>query len=115
MTEVDILNGNDKFQSFLYEIGTALPEVGDNYDFKLDDYNNDGKLDLYCIKKFGTGTNSTEISILGGNDYFKSFITNIETKLPETDEDFSFYPFKDKLYAIHKKGDKCTEIICLKI
>ena len=114
-TEVHILNGNDNFQSFLYNNGTGLPEVGDNYDFKLEDYNDDGQLDLYCIKKFGTGINSTEISILDGNDNFQSFITNIETKLPETDEDFSFYPFKDKLYAIHKKGDKCTEIICLKI
>ena len=114
-TEFHILNGNDDFQSFLYEDGTALPEVGDSYDFKLDDYNNDGKLDLYCIKKFGTETNCTEISILSGSDYFKSFVANIETKLPETDKDFSFYPFKDKLYAIKKKGNNCTEIICLKI
>ena len=114
-TEFHILNGNDNFQSFLYQKEIPLHEVGDSYDFKLDDYNKDGKLDLYCIKKFGTGTNSTEISILGGNDYFKSFITNIETKLPETDKDFSFYPFKDKLYVINKKGNNCTEIICLKI
>ena len=115
-TEVHILNGNDNFQSFLYNNGTGLPEVGDNYDFKLEDYNDDGQLDLYCIKKFGTGINSTEISILDGNDNFQSFITNIETKLPETDEDFSFYPFKDKLYAIHKKGDNnFTDVYCLKI
>ncbi len=115
-TEVHILNGEDNFKSFLFQTGTALPEVGDNYDFKLEDYNNYGKLDLYCIKKFGTGTNSTKINILGGNDNFQSFITNIETKLPQTDEDFSFYPFKDKLYAIHKKGDNnFTDVYCLKI
>ena len=82
---------------------------------KLDDYNNNGKLDLYCIKKFGTETNCTEISILSGSDYFKSFVANIETKLPETDKDFSFYPFNDKLYVIKKKGNNCTEIMCLKI
>ncbi len=113
--EVHILNGEDNFQSFLYVIGTELPEVGDNYDFKLDDYNNDGKLDLYCIKKYGTKTNSTEIRILDGNDNFNTPVANIETKLPETDKDFSFIPFKDKLYVIKKKGNNCTEIICLKI
>ncbi len=102
-TEVHILNGNDNFQSFLYKGGTGLPEVGDNYDFKLDDYNNDGKLDLYCIKKYGTKTNSTEIRILDGNDNFNTPVANIETKLPETDKDFSFIPFKDKLYVIKKK------------
>ena len=115
LTEVHILNGNDNFQSFLHEDGTALPEVGDNYDFKLDDYNKDGKLDLYCIKKFGTETNCTEISIIRGNDNYQSVITSFPTKLPETDKDFSFYPFKDKLYVINKKGNNCTEIICVKI
>ena len=114
-TEVHILNGNDNFQSFLYQNRTPLHEVGDSYDFKLDDYNKDGKLDLYCIKKFGTGTNCTEISIIRGNDNYQSVITSFPTKLPETDKDFSFYPFKDKLYVINKKGNNCTEIICLKI
>ena len=114
-TEVHILDGNDNFQSFLYEDGTALPEVRDDYDLKLDDYNNNGKLDLYCIKKSNTEANYTEVHILNGNDNFKSFVANIETKLPVTDKDFSFYPFKDKLYAINKKGNNCTEIICLKI
>ena len=114
-TEFHILNGNDNFQSFLYEGGIALPEVGDNYDFKLEDYNKDGKLDLYCIKKFGTETKCTEISIIGRNDNYQSVIKSFPIKFPETDKDFSFIPFKDKLYVIKKKGNNCTEIICLKI
>ncbi len=114
-TEVHILNGNDNFQSFLYQKEMPLHEVGDSYDFKLDDYNKDGRLDLYCIKKFGTETNCTEISIIRGNDNYQSVITSFPTKLPETNKDFSFFPFKDKLYVINKKGNNCTEIICLKI
>ena len=112
-TEVHILNGNDNFKSFLYNNGTPLPEIGDNYDFQLEDYNNDGKLDLYCIKKFGTKSNYTEISIIRGNDNYQSVITSFPIKFPETDNDFSFFLFKDKLYII-KKGNN-TEIICLKI
>ena len=90
-----------------------MPEIGDNYDFQLEDYNNDGKLDLYCIKKFGTKSNCTEISIIRGNDNYQSVITSFPIKFPETDNDFSFFLFKDKLYII-KKGNN-TEIICLKI
>ena len=112
-TEVHILNGSDNFKSFLYNNGTPLPEIGDNYDFQLEDYNNDGKLDLYCIKKFGTKSNCTEISIIRGNDNYQSIITSFPIKFPETDNDFSFFLFKDKLYII-KKGNN-TEIICLKI
>ena len=114
-TEVHILNGNDNFQSFLYNNGTGLPEVGDNYDFKLEDYNNNGRLDLYCIKKFGNESNSTEINIISGIDDFQSLITNIRTKIPETNKNYSFYLFKDKMYVINKKGFNCTDILCLKI
>ncbi len=114
-TEVHILNGTTNFKSFLLDTGTALPEVGDNYDFKLEDYNNDGKLDLYCIKKFGNESNSTEISIISGIDNFQSLIPNIRTKIPETNKNYSFCPFKDRMYVINKKGFNCTDILCLKI
>ena len=114
-TEVRVLNGEDNFKSFLLDTGTALPEVGDCYDFKLEDYNNNGRLDLYCIKKFGNESNSTEINIISGIDNFQSLITNIITKIPETNKNYSFCPFKDKMYVIHKKGYNCTDILCLKI
>jgi hypothetical protein len=117
-TEVHILDGKNDFQFALLQIGTPLPEVGDCYVFQLEDYNNDGKLDLYCIKKFGTESNSTEISIISGNDNFQSFIEENKsiTKLSETDKNYSFYTFKDKLYIIYKKGnDGYTDVICLKI
>ncbi len=116
-TGVYKFDGKNDFKCYYY-INTRLPVVGDCYDCQLVDNNNDGKLDLCCIKKFGTNTNSTEISILSGNDNFKSFITKdkIITKLSETDKDYSFCAFKGKLYAINKKGNNgFTEVICLKI
>jgi hypothetical protein len=114
-TEVHILDGNDNFQSYLLNTGTALPEVGDCYVFQLEDYNNDGKLDLYCIKKFGNESNSTEINIISGIDNLQSLIKNIRTKIPETNKNYSFCPFKDRMYVIDKKGFNCTDILCLKI
>ncbi len=117
-TEVHILDGKNDFQFPLLQIGTPLPEVGDCYVFQLEDYNNDGKLDLYCINKFGNESNSTEISIISGNDNFQSFIKEdkITTKLSETNNDYSFCVFKDRLYIIYKKGnDAYTDVICLKI
>ena len=88
-TEVHVLDGTTNFKSFLLYTGTALPEVGDNYDFKLEDFNNNGKLDLFCIKKFGNESNSTEINIINGIDDFQSLITNIRTKIPETNKNYS--------------------------
>ena len=114
-TEVRVLNGEDNFKSFLLDTGTALPEVGDCYVFQLEDYNNDGKLDLYCIKKFGNESNSTEINIISGIDNLQSLIKNIRTKIPETNKNYSFCPFKDRMYVINKKGFNCTDILCLKI
>ena len=114
-TEVHVLDGTTNFKSFLLYTGTALPEVGDNYDFKLEDFNNNGKLDLFCIKKFGNESNSTEINIINGIDDFQSLITNIRTKIPETNKNYSFYLFKDRMYVINKKGFNCTDILCLKI
>ena len=83
-TEVHILNGNDNFQSFLLQTGTALQETGDNWDFLLGDINNNGTLDLYCIKKSNTGSNSTELHILNGNDNFQYFLLQTGTALQET-------------------------------
>ena len=38
-------------------------EVYSNYEFELGDYNNDGEVDLFAIKKQNTDTNFTEIHI----------------------------------------------------
>ena len=71
-------------QIYLLNTGTALQETGDNWEFLLGDYNNNGTLDLYCIKKNNTETNSTEVHILNGNDNFQYFLLQTGTALQET-------------------------------
>ena len=114
-TEVHILDGTTNFKTFLLQTKTPLHETEDNFQFLLGDYNKSGTLDLYCIKKFGNESNSTEINIISGIDNFQSLITNIRTKIPETNKNYSFCPFKDRMYVIDKKGFNCTDILCLKI
>ena len=107
-TEVHILNGNDNFQSFFTKRKFQQMKL-EILMILNQNYNKDGRLNLYCIKKFETKTNFTEICIIRGNDYYQSVITSFATKLPETDKYFSFCP------CHQKKGNKCIEIICLKI
>ena len=89
-TEVHILDGSTNFKTFLSNIRTPLKETGDNWQFLLGDYNHNKKLDLYCIKKNDTGTNSTEVHILDGNDNFQSFLLETTTPLHETGDNFQF-------------------------
>ena len=117
-TEIHVLNGKNKFQSFLLQTGTILHETGSNFDFEIGDYNRDGHLDLYAIKKTNTGTNSTEIHVLNGKNKFQSFLLQTGTILHETGSNFDF-EIGDynrdghlDLYAIKKTntGTKSTEI-----
>ena len=109
-TEVHILSGKNNFQSWLMQTGTILHETEDNFNFCLGDYNNDGYLDLYAIKKSRTGTNSTEVHVLSGKNNFHSFLLQTGTKLHETDDNWEFgvsnYSGKGKndLYCIKKNN-----------
>lgn len=89
-TEIHILDGASKFSKFLLQTKTGLEESGDNWAFCLGDYNKDGCLDLYCIKKNGTGSHTTELHILSGKDKFNSFLLHTATKLHETDNTWAF-------------------------
>ena len=117
-TEVHILNGNDNFQSYLLQTGTALHETGNNWEFLLGDYNQNGKLDLYCINKSNTGSNSTEVHILNGEDNFQSFLLHTGIKLDEVGDcyDFKLEDYNNDgkldLYCIKKFGNESnsTEI-----
>ena len=87
-------------------------------DFCLGDYNNDGKLDLYTIKKNHTGSKSTEVHILSGSNNFQSWLLQTGTILNETGSNWVFgvsnysgQGNKD-LYCIAKNctGSKSTEV-----
>lgn len=70
-TEVHVLAGGGGFQSYLAHIATGLAATGSDYvwTFDLGDYNGDGKLDLYAIRRQGTVTNTTEVQVLDGNGF----------------------------------------------
>ncbi|KAM0469473.1 hypothetical protein ACHAPX_010494 [Trichoderma viride] len=65
-TEVHILSGASNFQEFIMQTGTALYNTDNTFDFKITDWNGNGRPDLVAIKKSRTGSNSTEVHILAG-------------------------------------------------
>lgn len=90
-TELHILDGATRFQSFLLHRATALhPTPADNsWEFKLGDYNLDGSLDVYAISKQG-GSGTTELHVLSGSSGYTSFIAHIATALHRTGNDESW-------------------------
>ena len=58
----------------MFNFNTPLEQTEDNSKYLLGDYNKNGILDLYCIKKNNTLTNSTEVHILDGNNNYQSFL-----------------------------------------
>lgn len=87
-TEIHVLNGSNNFQSFLTNTGTALHETQANFEFSVGDYNKDGKDDIYCIKRWDTGSDKTEVHVLNGANNFQNFLANIATVFGETDSRF---------------------------
>lgn len=57
-----------------YPIKTILHPTINNFEFLLGDYNNDGYVDLYCIKKRFTGSNSLEVHILSGKSNYQKWL-----------------------------------------
>lgn len=111
-TEVHILSGSDDFGSFLLQTGTNLHETDNTWKFCLDDFNGDGYLDLFCIKKSNTGSGSTEVHILGGNSNYQNFIFQTATALHETGDNWDFGVWDNNLYCIAKNntGSHSTEV-----
>ncbi|HEY9833129.1 MAG TPA: DUF4347 domain-containing protein [Stenomitos sp.] len=89
-TEVHIMNGATNYKTWLFQTGTALEQTGDNFDFQAGDYNRDGLLDLFCIKKSETGSRTTEVHVLDGASNFQSFILQTKTVLEETKNGWDF-------------------------
>jgi peptidyl-Asp metalloendopeptidase len=111
-TEVHILNGQTNYQTFLLNTGSALGRTGtaNDWAFSLGDYNEDGKPDLYAIKRNGT-SNKTEVNILNGTN-FGSFLLQIATPVGQTGSngawEFEVGRFdvdnKPDLFMIYKPG-----------
>ena len=92
-TEIHVLDGKSRFSKFIIQTGTALHETGSNWEFLLAPTRRGGKfgMQVYGIKKSRTGTRTTEIHVLSQNlHYFKRFVHQSGTVLPETDNTYSF-------------------------
>ena len=76
--------------NFILQTGTCLHKTGDNFVFLVGDYNRNGKPDVFCIKKNGTGKGKTEVHILNGANNYKNFLLQTETALHETDNNWKF-------------------------
>jgi len=81
--EAHILSGADGYQSFLGHIPTAQNQKSPNdiWSFVVDDYNGDGKPDIYLINKSNTGTGKVEAHIMDGSNNYQGFFGHIPTTL----------------------------------
>jgi len=84
-TEIHILSKKSNYQRFSLQTGTALHETGDDFEFALAP-----NLDLYAIKKRGTGSKFTEIHILSRRYRYQRFSLQTDTALGETNDNYEF-------------------------
>ena len=111
-TEVHILSGKSNFQNYLIQTKTILPETDETWKFSLGDFNGDGSLDLYCIKKRNTGSNKTEVHILSGKNNFQQYLIQTGTALTETGDNWDFGVSGKNICGIAKNntGSQKTEV-----
>jgi len=105
-TEIHMLTLEDNFQNFGFQEPSVLPETDDNWAFTSHN------ADIVAVKKNNTGTGSTEIHILKGDDGYLSYRRQTGTALPPTDDNWSFHMMDDDLVCIKKKftGTNSTEV-----
>jgi hypothetical protein len=89
-TEFHVLDGSTNFSGWMLHTGSAIRDDYGNFDYKFADWNRDGWIDAFAIKKSSTGSNSTEIHILDGSTGFQTFIYQTGTPLHETGSEFDF-------------------------
>ena len=88
------------YQHFLLQTGTKLDETDCSFDFVVAP-----NLDLFAIKKSGTGTHSTEVHVLSAASQYQQFALQTGTALGETDDSYTFGLGANRdLYTIRKGG-----------
>ena len=90
-TEVHILNGAGSFQSYLLNRGTALYPTGNSniWNFKIGDYNLDGRPDIHAIYKQGA-SGKTEVFVMNGADQYQTYLAGVASALYATGLDFQW-------------------------
>lgn len=109
-TEVHVLNGANRFQSYLLHTATALAKTGTStaWDFQLGDANGDGKLDLYVIKRNGS-SGKTEVHVLNGANKFRTYLSHAATALNSTGSNLSW-----KFLVGHANSDEKPDLYVIK-
>jgi hypothetical protein len=121
--EVNVMYGDERYRKSILRIMTPdFTPLRENWPnrlhFLLTDWTGDGTLDLVVIKKFQTGTNSTEVHILSGTDKFQTILLQVGTPLHETYDNWTFgmgklvSDHRPDLFAIKKSntGTNSTEV-----
>jgi hypothetical protein len=117
-TEVHIFSGASKFQETFLQTGTVLEETDETWSFGMGRWGNGVRPDLIGIKRSETGSKTTEVHILCGDNNFQNYSLQTGTALHETDSKFDFLVTdwsgdgRPDLVVIKKSrtNGKCTEV-----
>ena len=87
--EVHALDGQTGFRQFCLHSPTVMNATDLNWSFMVGDYNKDGTMDVFAIKKLGA-QGKTEVHVLNGSDGFQRFVLHTPTRLDHTDKNWAF-------------------------
>lgn len=83
LTEAHWMKRSTDYQTYLLQTTTVLgTTTQDMWSFSTGDWNNDGAKDIFAVKMYGTGTNSTEVHILNGATNYQTYLLQTGTPVP---------------------------------
>ncbi|WP_395832109.1 S8 family serine peptidase [Archangium violaceum] len=88
-TEVHVLDGASDFTQYLAQIATVLHPTDANWDFEVADWNHDGAMDLFAIKRDGL-SGQTEVHVLDGANSLNSYLGQFVTAFGRIDANWDF-------------------------
>lgn len=87
-TEVHVLDGASDYRSWALHTATPLHTTGENWRFKVDDFDGDGYLDVYAMNRLGA--TGTEVHILNGAVDYQGWLAHLATPQHQTGEGWQF-------------------------
>lgn len=108
--EVHVLSGAAGYQSFLLQTGTPVTQAdaAANFAFAVGDFNRDGIVDLYCVKRSNTGSGKLEVHILNGASNYQNFLLQTPTPIAVADAANFVFAVGDF------NNDGIADLFCLK-
>lgn len=88
--EAHILSGASNFRQYVLNVATVQPaEAWVAYDYRFGDWDRDGRIDLFAIKRSNTPSGRAEVHVSSGASNFGTYILNVVTA-QQIDADYSF-------------------------